>query len=156
MYKRQINAMLYIRGSAWDYDNWAAMGCQGWSYADVLPVFRLAEDNARGEDRFHGIGGPLAVSDQHSANPGSLAFVEAAASLQLPRNPDFNGAHLDGVGVYQVTQKGGERWSAARAYLDPRRDRIDIRTGALVERILFENGRAIGVAFVQDLSLIHI
>lgn len=145
-----INAMLYIRGSAWDYDNWAAMGCQGWSYADVLPVFRRAEDNARGEDRFHGIGGPLSVSDQHSANPGSLAFVEAAASLQLPRNPDFNGAHLDGVGVYQVTQKGGERWSAARAYLDPRRDRIDIRTGALVERILFENGRAVGVAFVQD------
>jgi choline dehydrogenase-like flavoprotein len=144
-----INAMLYIRGSAWDYDNWAAMGCQGWSYADVLPVFRRAEDNVRGEDRFHGVGGPLSVSDQHSANPGSLAFVEAAASLQLPRNPDFNGAQLDGVGVYQVTQKGGERWSAARAYLDRRGDRIDIRTGALVERILFEDGRAAGVAFVQ-------
>lgn len=144
-----INAMLYIRGGAWDYDNWAAMGCHGWSYADVLPVFRRAEDNTRGEDRFHGVGGPLAVSDQQSANPGSLAFVEAAASLQLARNPDFNGAQLDGVGVYQVTQKGGERWSAARAYIEPRRDRIDIRTGALVERILIEDGRAVGVQFAQ-------
>ena len=144
-----INAMLYIRGSAWDYDNWATLGCDGWSYADVLPVFRRSEDNERGADDFHGRGGPLSVSDQHSPNPGSLAFVEAAASLQLPRNPDFNGAQLEGVGVYQVTQKGGERWTAARAYVAPNRSRIDIRTGALVERILFEQGRAVGVAYLQ-------
>ncbi|MBB5684576.1 GMC family oxidoreductase [Sphingobium boeckii] len=144
-----INAMLYIRGCAWDYDHWAALGCTGWSYADVLPVFRRCEDNERGADDYHGEGGPLSVSDQHSPNPGSLAFVESAAALQFPRNGDFNGAQLEGVGVYQVTQKRGERWSAARAYLEPNRRAIDIRTDARVERILFEAGRAVGVAYVQ-------
>ena len=103
-----INAMVYIRGNSWDYDNWAALGCSGWSYDDVLPYFKRAEHNVRGEDEFHGEDGPLWVSDQKWPNPGSLAFVEAAAQLQLPRNNDFNGATQAGFGLYQVTQKDGD------------------------------------------------
>ena len=116
-----INAMVYIRGHQWDYDNWAALGCDGWSYDDVLPVFKRCEDNARGANPYHGAGGPLSVMDQHWPQAGSLAFIEAAAELQLPRNSDFNGASQDGFGLYQVTQKGGERWTAARAYVEPAR-----------------------------------
>jgi choline dehydrogenase-like flavoprotein len=142
-----INAMVYIRGHAWDYDNWAALGCEGWSYADVLPWFRKSEGNERIADEFHGTDGPLNVMDQRWPNPASVKFVDSAASLQLPRNDDFNGARQDGFGLYQTTQKGGERWSAARAYVEPLRGRanLDIRTGALVERILIEDGRAVGV-----------
>lgn len=142
-----INAMVYIRGHRFDYDQWADLGATGWSYADCLPYFRKAEGNVRGADAFHGGDGPLTVSDQKWANPGSYAFVESAASLQLPRNADFNGAVQDGVGLYQVTQREGERWSAARAYVEPARGRpnLSIRTGALVERLLIENGRVTGV-----------
>ncbi len=144
-----INAMVYIRGHKWDYDNWAALGCEGWSYDDVLPVFKRCEDNARGADPFHGAGGPLSVTDQHWPQAGSLAFIEAAAEMQLPRNSDFNGAIQDGFGLYQVTQKGGERWTAARAYVEPARDRMEIITGALTEKILVENGRATGIVISQ-------
>ena len=147
-----INAMIYIRGNAWDYDNWAAMGCTGWSYADVLPYFKRAEHNVRGGDDYHGGEGPLWVSNQDSPNPGTMAFIEAGASLQIPRNDDFNGARQEGIGLYQVTQKGGERWSAARAYLEPGRGRPNLRieTGVTVERVLFEEGRACGVAYLLD------
>jgi choline dehydrogenase-like flavoprotein len=147
-----INAMLYIRGSAWDYDNWAALGCTGWSYKDVLPYFKRSEGNVRGSDDFHGGDGPLTVSDQTSPNPGSLDFVEAAAELQLPRNPDFNGKSIEGVGLYQVTQRLGERWSAARAYVEPAKaaGKLHVETGALVERVLIEDGRAIGIVIRQN------
>ena len=145
-----INAMVYIRGNAYDYDNWAALGCTGWSYDDVLPVFRRCEDNQRGSSAFHGSGGPLSVTDQRWPNKGSQAFVEAAAELQLPRNADFNGASQDGFGLYQVTQKGGERWSASRAYVEPARDRIKVMTGALTEKIMVEDGRATGVVIRQS------
>ncbi len=141
-----INAMLYVRGHAFDYDQWAALGCTGWSYADVLPFFRKAEGNERGGDAFHGADGPLSVSDQHWPNPGSRAFVASAEQLQLGANPDFNGAQQDGFGLYQVTQKGGERWSAARAYLSAPPANLAIRTGVQVERIVIEDGRAVGVA----------
>ncbi|WP_374529603.1 GMC family oxidoreductase [Novosphingobium sp.] len=141
-----INAMLYVRGHAFDYDQWASLGCTGWAYSDVLPFFRKAEANERGADEFHGADGPLSVSDQHWPNPGSRAFVESAGQLQLGINPDFNGAQQDGFGLYQVTQKGGERWTAARAYLTTPRPNLAVRTGALVERIVVENGRATGVA----------
>ena len=142
-----INAMLYVRGHPWDYDNWAALGCDGWAYEDVLPVFRKAEANERGAGHWHGADGPLHVSDQHWPNPGSVAFVEAAAELQLPVNGDFNGERQEGFGLYQTTQRAGERWSAARAYLDPARGRpnLDIRTGQTVARLLMEEGRATGV-----------
>ncbi|WP_228242668.1 GMC family oxidoreductase [Porphyrobacter sp. GA68] len=144
-----INAMIYIRGHRWDYDNWAAMGCTGWSYGDVLPFFKRAEHNVRGADEYHGADGPLWVSDQLWPNPASIAFVEAAAALQLGRNRDFNGARQEGFGLYQVTQKDGERWSAARAYLDPlRRQRnLDVRIGVTVQRIEMDEGRASGVTY---------
>ena len=144
-----INAMLYIRGNRWDYDNWAALGCSGWGYEDVLPYFRRAEHNVRGEDAFHGDEGPLWVSDQHWPNPASRAFVEAAAELQLPRNADFNGASQAGFGMYQVTQKDGERWSAARAYVEPRRAsrNLDIRIGVTVRKLEIADGRVTGVTY---------
>ncbi|MCV0384506.1 MAG: GMC family oxidoreductase N-terminal domain-containing protein [Erythrobacter sp.] len=144
-----INAMIYIRGNSWDYDNWARLGCTGWSYEDVLPYFKRAEGNERGADEYHGGDGPLAVSDQRYCNPGSLAFVEAAAQLQLPRNRDFNGAQQAGFGIFQVTQKDGQRWSASRAYVEPlRRSRnLDTRIGVTVQRIEIEEGRASGVTY---------
>ena len=146
-----INAMLYIRGHRWDYDNWATLGCAGWGYGDVLPYFKRSEGNERGGNGFHGGDGPLHVMDQRWSNPGSTAFVEAAAQLQMPRNNDFNGEEQDGVGLYQVTQKAGERWSASRAYVEPAvaAGRLSVITGALTEKILFEDGRAVGVAVRQ-------
>ncbi|CAM3189672.1 Choline dehydrogenase [Sphingomonas antarctica] len=142
-----INAMIYIRGNKWDYDNWAALGCDGWAYDDVLPWFKRNENNERGADEFHGSGGPLNVVDQKWPNPGSLDWIAAAESLQLRRNPDFNGAQQEGVGLYQATQKGGERWSASRAYVEPalKSGRLEVKTGTRVERILFEGKRAVGV-----------
>jgi len=150
-----INAMVYIRGCKWDYDNWAEMGATGWSYDDVLPYFRKSENNERGGNDYHGGKGPLHVSDQKWPNKGSLAFVEAAAELQLQRNDDFNGVSQDGFGLYQVTQKDGERWSSSRAYIEPHRDNrtnLDIRTGALVEKILVEGKRAVGVRLKKSFS----
>ncbi len=146
-----INAMLYVRGNRFDYDQWASLGCTGWGYDDVLPYFKRSESNERGGDAFHGADGPLSVSDQHWPSPASRAFVEAATQLQLPANTDFNGARQDGFGLYQVTQRKGERWSAARAYVEPARSRqnLDVRTGVLVEKILIEDGRAVGVAIRQ-------
>jgi len=139
-----INAMVYIRGCKWDYDNWAAMGASGWGYDDVLPFFKRAENNERGADAWHGSGGPLNVMDQKYPHPGSAEFVDAAASLQMPRIDDFNGAQFEGVGLYQVTQKGGERWSAGRAYVEPARaeGRLHVLTDTLCEKIGFEGGRA--------------
>ena len=144
-----INAMIYIRGNKWDYDNWAALGCAGWGFDDVLPYFKRAEHNVRGEDAYHGEDGPLWVSDQKWANPGSHAFVEAAAELQLPRNADFNGGQQEGFGLYQVTQKDGERWSAARAYIEPKRGsrNLDVRIGVTVQKLEIEDGRVTGVTY---------
>ncbi len=149
-----VNAMVYIRGCAWDYDNWAALGADGWAYQDVLPYFKRAEGNVRGGDAFHGDNGPLSVSDQKWTNPGSHDFVEAGAALQLPRNDDFNGKQFEGVGIYQVTQKAGERWSAARAYVEHHRDtgKLHVETGAVVQRVIIEDGRAVGVEIKQGWS----
>ncbi len=149
-----INAMIYIRGHSSDYDNWARLGATGWSYKDVLPFFKRAENNERGADAFHGSGGPLNVCDQKYPHQGSVEWVEAAASLQLPRNSDFNGAQFEGVGLYQATQKGGERWSASRAYVAPAAaaGRLHVETGALVERIEIENGRTTGVTIRKGWS----
>jgi choline dehydrogenase len=107
-----INAMVYIRGNPLDYDDW---GISGWSWADLLPYFLKSEDNERGTSRWHGAGGPLPVSEQRSGNLITQAFVAAGVQAGLPRNEDFNGANQDGVGMYQVTQRGGLRASAAVA-----------------------------------------
>ena len=146
-----INAMVYIRGNRWDYDNWAEMGCTGWSFDDVLPWFRKAEANERGANEYHGAGGPLFVSDQHHANPTSHAFVASAEALQLRPNDDFNGERQEGFGLYQVTQRDGERWSASRAYVEPLREtgNLHIRTRTLVERLEIEDGRVTGVVVRQ-------
>jgi choline dehydrogenase len=139
-----INAMIYIRGNRADYDGW---GLEGWGFDDLLPYFKRAEDNTRGADRFHGAGGPLPVCDGRSRNPVSQAFLDAAAARGLPVNPDFNGAEQDGVGWYQLTQRGGARASAAVAYLHPVLDRPNLTVEPYVHAlaILFEGERAVGV-----------
>jgi len=144
-----INAMIYIRGSRRDYDRWAEMGATGWSYAEVLPYFRKSEDNARGSSVYHGAGGALTVSDLRYRNPLSTAFLEAAAELQLPANPDFNGDRQEGVGFYQVTQRNGRRCSSAVAFLEPAKARPNLRviSEAHAERVIIEDRRATGVAF---------
>ncbi len=143
-----INAMCYIRGVAADYDAWAeASGDPRWSWSQVLPWFLHSEDNSRGASALHGVGGPQGVSDLRYHNPLSDTFIEAAVSAGHARNGDFNGEQQAGFGLYQVTQRDGARCSTATGYLKPVRDRVNltVRTGVLVERILVEHGRAVGV-----------
>lgn len=144
-----INGMVYIRGNAADYDHWRQLGNTGWSYDDVLPYFRKLEDNARGEDEFHGTGGPQAVSEQRDFHPLGRAHLEAAVQAGYPLNPDFNGATQEGFGRYQVTQQTGRRWSTARGYLRPARKRanLTVETRAFANRVIFEGGRAVGVEY---------
>jgi choline dehydrogenase-like flavoprotein len=147
-----INAMVYIRGHRADYDHWAALGNAGWGYEDVLPYFKRAENNERIRDDFHGQGGPLNVADRSNAGPFPGLFLDAARAAGLPINEDFNGANMDGCGMYQVTQKNGERWSAARGYLHPlmdgaaKRSNLAVFTRANAERIVFEGKRATGAS----------
>lgn len=144
-----VNAMVYIRGVPADYDRWAEAGATGWSYQDVLPYFKQSQDQERGEDEFHGTGGPLSVSDLRYQNPLSHMFVEAARQLDLPANDDFNGKSQEGVGFFQVTQRNGRRCSAAAAYLNPARSRsnLAIITGAQVEKVVLDGKRAGGVEY---------
>jgi choline dehydrogenase-like flavoprotein len=142
-----INAMVYMRGHPADYDDWEAAGCAGWGWRDVLPVFKRGEHNERGADAYHGAGGPLNVADVRSPHPVSLAFVEAGVQAGHARNADFNGASQRGVGLYQVTQKHGRRWSAARAYLDraPGRGRLAVLTRTRALRLLLDGKSCAGV-----------
>ena len=144
-----INAMCYARGHRRDYDQWAALGNTGWSYEDVLPYFRRAEDQERGASEFHGEGGPLSVSDLRFVNPLSEVFLAAAQAAGFPLNRDFNGPSQRGFGLYQVTQRDGQRCSTAAGYLDPIRKRpnLTIHTRAMARRVLVEGGRAVGVEF---------
>ena len=143
-----INAQIYTRGNARDYDAWAEEeGCTGWAYRDVLPYFRRAEHNERFADEFHGTDGPLGVSVPVNPLPISEAFLRAAQQLGIPYNPDFNGARQEGIGHYQVTVRDARRSSAAVAYLRPARGRpnLAVRTGVPTLRVLVEHGRAVGV-----------
>ncbi len=142
-----INGLLYVRGQAEDYDQWRQLGCTGWSYDDVLPYFRRSEDQERGEDAFHGVGGPLAVSNMRVQRDVCDAYIDAAEEIGIPRNDDFNGATQEGAGYFQLTARNGRRCSAAVGYLNPVKQRPNLRivTGALVHRVLVEGGRAIGV-----------
>jgi choline dehydrogenase-like flavoprotein len=144
-----VNAMVYIRGVPADYDGWAKAGATGWSYRDVLPYFKKSQDQERGEDEFHGTGGPLSVSDLRYKNPLSHMFLDATRQLGLPANEDFNGASQEGVGFFQVTQRDGRRCSAAVAYLAPARQRSNLAvvTGGHVERIVIDAHRAVGVEY---------
>jgi choline dehydrogenase-like flavoprotein len=147
-----INAMIYIRGHRSDYNHWESLGNKGWGWDKVLPLFKRSEHNERINDEFHGQGGKLNVADLRSDNPIPALFIEAAREAQFPINEDFNGAHQQGVGMYQVTHKDGERLSLARAYLEPARNRanLTVETGAYITRVLIENGRAIGVDYTQN------
>lgn len=142
-----INAMIYTRGHPGDYDHWAAQGATGWSWNEVLPYFLRAENNERGASALHAIGGPLNVTEVRSPNRFAHLFVEAAMHAGLPANADFNGPEQEGVGFYQVTQKNGERWNAARAYLHPamQRPNLAVMTEATALRIVFAEKRAIGL-----------
>jgi choline dehydrogenase-like flavoprotein len=153
-----INAMIYARGNRADFDQWAALGCEGWGYEDVLPLFRRSEDNERGEDAFHGAGGALSVSDSRSMHPLVDAMIEAAAQAGHERNPDFNGARQEGVGRFQFTQRDGRRWSTADAFLHPARERenLEVIAHALSTRILFEGERAVGVEVLRDDEIVEI
>ncbi|MCA3562208.1 MAG: FAD-dependent oxidoreductase [Aestuariivirga sp.] len=147
-----INAQIYTRGNALDYDEWRQAGCTGWSYEDVLPYFRKAEDNDSWDNRYHGKGGPLGVSRPAAPLPICEAYFAAAAELGIPRNMDMTGERQDGVGYYQLTQRNVRRSSAAIAYLNPARSlpNLTIRTGAQVLRIVVEKGRAAGVETAAD------
>jgi choline dehydrogenase len=142
-----MNAMVYIRGNAADYDSWAGDGAPGWSYDDVLPYFIRSEDNERGADEFHGVGGPLRVSDSRAMSRLVDAYIEGAIEAGHHHNPDFNGAEQAGVGRYQLTQRDGMRWSTADAFLRPALERpnLTVITGALARRVLFDGLRARGV-----------
>jgi choline dehydrogenase-like flavoprotein len=146
-----VNAMIYIRGQRQDYDGWAGEGNRGWSWEDVLPYFKRAENNERGADAFHGIGGPLNVMDLRSPNRFAPAFVQAAVQAGYPYNPDFNGEQQEGFGIYQVTHRNGERFSAAKAYLTPNLGRPNLRviTDAHTTRVLMEGRQATGVEYRQ-------
>ena len=151
-----INAMLYVRGHKSDYEDWAALGCDGWGWEDCLPYFIKSENNESKSDNFHGNNGPLHVSNQQSPRPITHAFVDAATANQYRAQTDFNDGDNEGVGMYQVTQfhsseKNGERCSAATAYLQPvmNRPNLTIITKARATKILFEGKRAVGVAYQQ-------
>ncbi|NBO21489.1 MAG: GMC family oxidoreductase, partial [Rhodobacteraceae bacterium] len=151
-----INAMIYMRGHPDDYRAWADAAGPEWGWDALGPLFRALEGNVDLHDAHHGTTGPLSVSNLRHINPMSRAFVAAAVQAGYAANPDFNGANQEGVGFYQVTQKDGQRFSAARAFLDPIRHRpnLVIETGVLVERVLFDGTRATGLrANGRDLTL---
>jgi choline dehydrogenase len=141
-----INGLVYIRGQREDFDGW---GIPGWRFDDLLPYFKKSEDQGRGADAWHGVGGPVAVNDLPDRHELCDAFIDSAAALGVPRNPDFNGARQEGAGYYQATTKNGRRASAATGYLRPamRRANLRVEVEALAGRVLFEGRRAVGVEY---------
>ncbi|ATZ62097.1 GMC family oxidoreductase [Acinetobacter bereziniae] len=154
-----INAMVYIRGHRQDYDDWSALGNTGWSYDEVLPYFIKSENNQRIKNQYHGNDGPLSVIDLHSDNPLQQKYLAAAKQQGYRILDDFNGEEQEGLGIYQVTHINGERCSSARAYLFPhlKRKNLTVETSAQTQRILIENGVAVGVEYKQNgqLKQIH-
>jgi choline dehydrogenase len=147
-----INGMLYVRGHPRDYDLWRQAGCDGWSYADVLPYFKQAEGNWRGEGEYHGGAGPLGVSATDVSNLGFDLIRETAETAGIPMTDDFSGAQPEGFGIVDLTIKDGVRCSAAKAYLHPAlaRSNLTLKIMALTQRILIKNGRATGVSYLSD------
>jgi choline dehydrogenase-like flavoprotein len=146
-----VNAMIYIRGVPADYDGWAEQGAAGWSYKDVLPYFKKAEDNERFCNEAHGVGGPLGVSDPINIHPLTKVWLRACQQYGLPYNEDFNSGQPEGCGLYQITAKNGFRSSAAVAYLKPAKSRknLTVKTGCRVIRILTQGSKAIGVEYIE-------
>jgi choline dehydrogenase len=147
-----INAMIYTRGQPEDYDAWASLGAAGWSYNDVLPYFKRAESNQRLADGYHGVDGPLTVSDPISPAMITRVFLRATQQVGLTYNPDFNGEKQEGVALYQTTTHEGRRTSAAVAYIRPalKRPNLTVHTRTTVTRILFDRNRAVGVEYFRD------
>lgn len=144
-----INGMVYMRGNHRDYDDWRQMGCVGWDWDSVLPYFRKAQNQQRGESELHGVGGPLNVSDVASRSELADAMIAAAGKLGIPRTTDFNGPEQEGAGYYQTTTFNRRRWSTSKAYLEAARYRenLEIRTGCHATRVIIENGRATGIEY---------
>ncbi|WP_100657450.1 GMC family oxidoreductase [Alteromonas flava] len=142
-----INAMCYIRGDIQDYNDWAANGATGWDWESVLPFFKRSENNLRGSDEYHGVGGPLNVDDLRHKDKLSHRFVEAADAVGFNILDDFNREEREGLGFYQVSQVGGQRCSTAKGYLKPalQRNNLTVMTGVMVERVLLKDGQATGV-----------
>ncbi|PMS38389.1 choline dehydrogenase [Trinickia symbiotica] len=147
-----LNGLLYVRGQREDYDRWAELGNRGWGYADVLPYFKKSEDQERGADAYHGVGGPLKVSDLRLRRPIADRFIAAAQEIGIPFNPDYNGARQEGVACFQQTAHNGFRWSTAKGFLKPARARpnLQVHTRAQVCRILFRGATAIGVEYLHN------
>ena len=148
-----INALVWVRGHPEDFDDWRAAGNPGWGYDDLLPVFKSIEDNQTGEDQWRGRGGPVHITDcSRQVHPLTKHYLEAGSEAGLAFNKDFNGASQDGVGIYQISTKGGRRMSAARAFLWPamKRPNVRVETNALAARILFEGKRAVGVEYLRN------
>ena len=145
-----LNAMIWVRCAPADFDHWAALGNPGWSWADVLPVYREIEDFSGGESALRGTGGLLPVTDDYPLVPIQAAIVEASVEEGLERNPDYNGDRLDGISQEQVTIRDGRRQNTWTTYLKPVRELLDIRTGCHVHSVLIEDGRAVGVRFRRD------
>jgi choline dehydrogenase-like flavoprotein len=147
-----MNAMIYLRGNRLDYDDWAAGGATGWSYDEVLPYFKRGEDNERGEDAFHAVGGPLSVSESRAMTPLTDTMLEAAVQAGYEHIPDLNVDRPEGVSRFQLTQRNGMRWSTVDGYLAPARERpnLEVRTSTFATRIAFEGTRAVGVEVVRD------
>ncbi|MEY3526777.1 MAG: hypothetical protein RI997_886, partial [Pseudomonadota bacterium] len=147
-----INAEVFTRGCPEDYDAWAGeFGCHGWSFKDVKPYFLKSEDNDTLSGDWHGSGGPLGVSTMN-AHPLTRAFIQACQQIGMPYNPDFNGAHQAGAGAYQTTTREARRCSAAVGYLKPAlgRPNLTVRTGVMINRIVIEHGRAVGVEIIEN------
>jgi choline dehydrogenase-like flavoprotein len=144
-----MNAMLYVRGRPLDYAAWAKAGAEGWDWPDVLPYFLRSEDNARGASEYHGVGGPLRVSEQRSPRPLDQRLLDASVAAGIPRVADYNGPEQDGASMFQVTQRNGRRWSTADAFLRPAlgRPNLEVRTGVQVRGIVLDGTRATGVRF---------
>jgi choline dehydrogenase len=152
------NAMLYVRGNQWDYDNWAALGNEGWAYNDVLPYFKKSEGNEAFQDSYHGTSGPLGVSNATNASSLNEMFINSCQQNEIKYNPDYNGVNQNGTFLYQRTVKNGERCSAAKAFLTPNmnRDNLSIITHALTEKILLEDKKAIGVRYQKNNTIVDI
>ncbi|MGC3939662.1 GMC family oxidoreductase [Roseobacter sp. EG26] len=150
-----INAQIYTRGAAQDYDEWHQLGCEGWSFADVLPYFKKSEDNDTHDDAFHGQGGPLGVSQPAAPLPICDAYIEAAGQLGIPRNTDVNAQKQDGAAYYQLTQRKARRSSTAMAFLAPNKGRqnLTVKTNAQVRRIMVKDGRATGIEMADGTEI---
>ena len=144
-----INGMLYVRGAANDFDRWAAEGCAGWSYAEVLPCFKRMESTPLGDDAYRGRSGPVRTDALRTTHPLARTFVQAAVEAGITLNEDYNGATQEGVAYTEVNQQRGRRYNAARAYVQPVRQRrnLTVRTRSVCRRLLFENGRCVGVEY---------